>query len=108
MWPATAWRVGLKTAGLVESTGSQQAAQVAATHEAFATIRVPVALKLPYASIPTARPRRCKDSAVISALTEPIETRTLLPSSVMLAIGAAMTFIAESCGRSVETVTSHG
>src|SRR6185437_17034037 len=74
----------------------------------FATTRVPVALNDAKAVCPTLRPSRRSDSAVISALTGPIETRTRLPSSVILRIGAQIRFMAESFGGTTEMVMSHG
>ena len=56
-----------------------------------ATTRVPVALNDAYTDWPGSRPSRARDSAVISAVIEPIVSRTRLPSSAIGSITAEIT-----------------
>jgi hypothetical protein len=75
---------------------------------AMATTRVPVALNDAYADTPTWSPRRCKDSAVISAVSGPIEERARLPSYAIPRTGPSTTLIAEPFEGVVEIVMSQG
>ena len=77
-------------------------------HRAIGDDARPVALNEANAGFPISRRSRRSESAVISALTGPMETRTRLPSSVIPRMGALIRFMAESSGATVEIVMSHG